>query len=106
MNLSITSRQMDLTPAIYNYLNEKFAKLNKWRAQLINPHFILSKEPNGFAIEATISTKGSPLVASAKNADMYLAINDLINKLERQLNKLQHKSEARRADECLKQSFI
>jgi len=33
---------------------------------------------------------------------MYTAINDLINKLERQLNKVQHKGEARRATTSVK----
>jgi ribosome-associated inhibitor A len=33
---------------------------------------------------------------------MYTAINELINKLERQLNKLQHKGEARRAATSVK----
>ncbi|QIQ21495.1 ribosome-associated translation inhibitor RaiA [Zophobihabitans entericus] len=102
MTLSITSKQMDITPAIRSYIEEKFAKLDKWRAQLINPHFILSKEPNGFMIDATITTKGSPLVASAKHDDMYTAINELVGKLERQLNKIQHKGEARRANESIK----
>ena len=35
---------------------------------------------------------------------MYTAINALINKLERQLNKLQHKGEARRAATAVKDS--
>jgi len=34
--------------------------------------------------------------------DMYTAVNELIAKLEKQLNKLQHKSESRRASESLK----
>lgn len=102
MTLSITSKQMDITPAIRSYIEEKFTKLDKWRAQLINPHFILLKEPDGFIIDATIATKGSPLVASAKHDDMYIAVNDLINKLEKQLNKLQHKGEAKRASESIK----
>lgn len=97
MTLSITSKQMDITPALRSYLEDKFTKLDKWRAILINPHFILTKEPDGFIINATIATKGTPLVASAKHDDMYTAINELIGKLERQLNKLQHKPEARRA---------
>ena len=42
------------------------------------------------------------LVASAKHEDMYTAINDLIAKLERQLNKAQHKPEARRATSSMK----
>lgn len=102
MTLSITSKQMDITPAIRSYLEEKYTKLDKWRAQLINPHIILSKEPDGFIVDATIATKGAPLVASAKHTDMYTAINELIAKLEKQLNKLQHKSEARRASESIK----
>lgn len=102
MTMSITSKQMDISPAIRSYIEEKFAKLDKWRAQLINPHFILLKEPDGFIVDATITTKGSPLVASAKHEDMYTAINELVSKLERQLNKLQHKSESRRAHESIK----
>ncbi|MDF7667092.1 ribosome-associated translation inhibitor RaiA [Orbaceae bacterium ESL0727] len=103
MTLSITSKQMDITPAIRSYLEEKFSKLDKWRALLINPHFILTKEPDGFIIDATIATKGSPLVASAKHTDMYTAINELISKLEKQLNKMQHKSESRRAMDSIKE---
>ena len=106
MALSITSKQMDITPAIRSYLEDKFSKLDKWRALLINPHFILSKEPDGFIIDATIATKGAPLVASAKHIDMYAAINDLIGKLEKQLNKIQHKGEARRATESIKGAIL
>ncbi|KFA59694.1 hypothetical protein GAPWKB11_0437 [Gilliamella apicola] len=40
MTLSITSQQMDVTSAIRSYLEDKFSKLDKWRALLINPHFI------------------------------------------------------------------
>ncbi|AJA44324.1 ribosome-associated translation inhibitor RaiA [Frischella perrara] len=102
MTISITSKQMDITPAIRSYIEDKMTKLEKWRALLINPHFILSKEPDGFLVDATIATKGSSLVASAKHDDMYTAVNELIAKLEKQLNKLQHKSESRRASESLK----
>jgi len=52
--------------------------------------------------DATINTPNGTLVASAKHDDMYTAINDLIAKLERQLNKVQHKSEARRASASVK----
>ena len=41
-------------------------------------------------------------ISSGKHEDMYTAINELINKLERQLNKLQHKGEARRAATSVK----
>lgn len=102
MTLNITSKQMDITAAIRSHIEERFKKLDKWRAQLINPHVILSKAPDGFMAEATISTQHSNLFATAKHDDMYTAVNDLIAKLERQLDKSQHKDEARRAHQSLK----
>ncbi|MBP2851419.1 MULTISPECIES: ribosome-associated translation inhibitor RaiA [Dickeya] len=102
MTINITSKQMDITPAIRQHVEDRLTKLDKWQAQLINPHIILSKEPQGFVADATISTPNGPLVASAKHEDMYAAINELIAKLERQLNKVQHKGEARRADTGIK----
>ena len=103
MTLNITSKQMEITPAIREHVEERLAKLGKWQTQLINPHFVLNKVPNGFTVEASIGTPLGNLLASATSDDMYKAINE--EKLERQLNKLQHKSESRRADERLKDSF-
>ncbi|PNL92974.1 ribosome-associated translation inhibitor RaiA [Aggregatibacter aphrophilus] len=105
MTLNITSKQMDITPAIRAHVEDRLAKLDKWQTQLINPHFILNKTPKGFSVEASIGTPIGNLLASAEAEDMYKAINDVEEKLERQLNKLQHKGEARRADERLKDSF-
>ncbi|WKV50036.1 MULTISPECIES: ribosome-associated translation inhibitor RaiA [Dickeya] len=102
MTINITSKQMDITPAIRQHVEDRLSKLDKWQTHLINPHIILSKEPQGFVVDATISTPNGPLVASAKHEDMYTAVNELITKLERQLNKVQHKGEARRADSCIK----
>lgn len=102
MTMNITSKQMEITPAIRQHVADRLAKLEKWQTHLINPHIILSKEPQGFVADATINTPNGVLVASGKHEDMYTAINELINKLERQLNKLQHKGEARRAATSVK----
>ncbi|OFC61846.1 ribosome-associated translation inhibitor RaiA [Candidatus Erwinia dacicola] len=102
MVLNITSKQMEITPAIRQHVENRLAKLEKWQTHLINPHIVLLKEPKEFVADATINTPNGPLIASAKHEDMYTAINDLINKLERQLNKVQHKGEARRADASVK----
>ncbi|WP_148876266.1 ribosome-associated translation inhibitor RaiA [Serratia marcescens] len=102
MTLNITSKQMDITPAIRNHVEDRLTKLEKWQTQLINPHIVLSKEPQGFVADATITTPNGPLVASAKHDDMYTAVNELIAKLERQLNKVQHKGEARRCNASVK----
>ena len=97
MTLNITSKQMEITPAIRAHVEGRLA--------LISPHFVLSKVPNGFSVEASIGTPLGNLLATATADDMYKAINEVEEKLERQLNKLQHKGESRRADERLKDSF-
>lgn len=95
--INITSKQMDITDAIRAHIIERFSKLEKWQVQLINPHIVLAKQAKDFVVDATITTPNGTLVASAQHDDMYTAINELIAKLERQLNKVQHKGEARRA---------
>ncbi|MDK7156178.1 ribosome-associated translation inhibitor RaiA, partial [Klebsiella pneumoniae] len=80
--------------------------LNKWQVNLINPHIILTKDPKGFSVDASIHTPNGQLVANAQHVDMYAAINDLLAKLERQLNKVQHKNESRRAANSLKEENL
>ncbi|ARD39274.1 ribosome-associated translation inhibitor RaiA [Edwardsiella ictaluri] len=106
MTISITSKQMEITAAIREHVEDRLSKLDKWQTYLINPHIILSKEPQGFVVDATINTPNGQLVASAKHEDMYTAINELLNKLERQLNKVQHKGEARRAHTSVKDANL
>lgn len=106
MVVNITSKQMEITPAIRSHIEDRLKKLEKWQAQLISPHIVLSKESKIFVADATINTPNGPLVASGKHEDMYSAINELITKLERQLNKRQHKGEARRASTSLKESNL
>ncbi|MBW7984542.1 ribosome-associated translation inhibitor RaiA [Enterobacillus tribolii] len=106
MTINITSKQMEITAAIRQHVEDRLSKLEKWQTHLINPHIILSKAPDGFIADATINTPNGTLVAKAKHGDMYTAINELLNKLERQLNKVQHKGEARRATMSVKEANL
>lgn len=106
MIINITSKQMDITPALREHIESRLTKLNKWQVSLINPHIILTKDPKGFSVDASIHTPNGQLVANAQHVDMYAAINDLLAKLERQLNKVQHKNESRRAANSLKEENL
>ncbi|OOE94652.1 MULTISPECIES: ribosome hibernation-promoting factor, HPF/YfiA family [Salinivibrio] len=99
MRVEIAGKNIEITPAIRERIESRFDKLAKWQVALINPHAVISKEPNHqFKVEAKAGLPGSTLVASAESDDMYKAINDVGQKLEKQLNKVQHKGEARRND--------
>lgn len=94
MTINISSKQMDVTPAIRNHIEERLAKLNKWKIQLINPHFMIHKLPNTYEVEASIGTPIGDLFAKAEHADLYQAINEVEVKLEGQLIKAKEKKEA------------
>lgn len=93
MTINISSKQMDVTPAIRSHIEERLAKLNKWHIQLINPHFMIHKLPNEYEVEASIGTPLGDLFAKAHHEDLYQAINELETKLEHQLVKHKEKHE-------------
>lgn len=98
MRVEITGKNIDVTDAIREHITSRFEKLEKWQVPLINPHAVINQVPgNKFKIDAEIGIPGSQLIASAEHEDMYAAINEVGHKLEKQLNKLSHKNEARRA---------
>ncbi|WP_411911288.1 ribosome hibernation-promoting factor, HPF/YfiA family, partial [Acinetobacter baumannii] len=41
MTMNITSKQMEITPAIRQHVADRLAKLDKWQTHLIDPHIIL-----------------------------------------------------------------
>ncbi|AWI51606.1 ribosome-associated inhibitor A [Actinobacillus minor NM305] len=93
MSLNISSKQMEVTPAIRTHIEERLAKLDKYHTQLINPHFMIHKQPNSYEVEATIGSPLGDLIAKAVNEDLYNAINEVEKKLESQLIKLKEKKE-------------
>jgi len=97
MRIEITSKQMTITDTMRAKVEERFEKLQKLQISLIKPHFIITKEPKGVKIEGTIGVPNGKVFASAEHDDLYVAITQLFQKIERQLNKHSHKDEANRA---------
>lgn len=98
MKVNITGKNIDITSAIRNHIEGKFKKLEKWQVEFIGCQATINEEPNKQKkIEAVISVPKGQLIASATHEDLYIAVNEVEQKLERQLNKLRHKPDARRA---------
>ena len=97
MRIEITSKQITITDTMRTRVEERFEKLQKLQISLIKPHFIITKEPKGVKIEATIGVANGKVFAHAEHDDLYVAITQLFQKIERQLNKHIHKDEANRA---------
>ena len=85
MKIEITSKIIDITPAIRERIESRFDKLERLQVPLITPHVIISKERLMYIVEATIGIPNGKLFAQAEHEDLYAAIDQLMDKLDRQV---------------------
>lgn len=95
MQLNITGHHVELTAALREYVETKFAKLERHFDQITNVQVTLTVDKLRQIAEATLKVAGGEIHASAESEDMYAAIDQLIDKLDRQLIKHKEKHQAR-----------
>lgn len=91
MQINITGHQLEVTEAMRNYVEEKLSRLEKRFDKVISAQVIMGIEKLDKKVDATVKLAGGELFASAENADMYVAIDALVDKLDRQLMKFKEK---------------
>ena len=89
MQISVSGHHLDVTESIRAYTLEKFEKIERHFEHITNIHVILELEKNVQKAEATVHIKGGELFAEAESEDLYAAIDQLVDKLDRQI--LKHK---------------
>ena len=95
MQLSITGHHVDLTDSLNGYIGQKFEKLERHYDHITQVHVVLTVEKLQHKAEATAHVTGAELFANADAGDMYAAIDQLVDKLDRQLIKHKEKTVAR-----------
>jgi putative sigma-54 modulation protein len=89
MNLHLTGHHVEITPAIREYVTAKLARINRHFDHVIDVNVIMTVEKLDQKIEANVHVAGKEIHVQANDADMYAAIDGLIDKLDRQV--LKHK---------------
>lgn len=87
MNLNITGRHVEVTEALEQYAREKLEHVIRHFDHVTSCHVILSVEKNEQKAECTLHVKGKDIHAHAVGADLYAAIDVMIDKLDRQVRK-------------------
>ncbi|MCR1566428.1 ribosome hibernation promoting factor [Mixta sp.] len=87
MQLNITGQHVEITPALREFVNTKFAKLEQYSDRITQVHVVLKVERVQQIAEATLHVSGGELHATSEANDMYAAIDGLIDKLSRQLTR-------------------
>ena len=88
MQITITARHFELTKAIRDYVESACSKLNKYFDQIIAMHVVLALENSRNICELSLLASKFKLQSQAEEMDMYLAIDNAVEKMEAQIKKL------------------
>ena len=93
MNFNIRGENIEVTQALRDYVEKKIGKLERYfdTPPSSNVHVNLSVYNDEQEIEVTIPMTGLLLRAEEQHADMYAAIDLVVDKLERQIRKYKTK---------------
>lgn len=91
MQLNVTGHHLEITDAMHDYVTSKLARLKQHFDHVIHTHVILSVEKERQKAEATVHVSGKELFAEAENGNLYAAIDELADKLDRQIRKHKEK---------------
>jgi ribosome hibernation promoting factor len=91
MNIDITGLSIEVTPALRDYTNNKFSKLERHFDKITNIHVTFNIEDLSQVAEATVNMPKNQIHARAESEDMYAAIDGLVDKLDRQIVKHKEK---------------
>lgn len=87
MQIHVTFKHMDATEALKSHVNDKTERLKKFCGDSTEFTWFLFVEANLHVAELRVHGPHLDHFAAAKTADMYQSIEDVVDKLEKQLRK-------------------
>ncbi|WP_330927377.1 ribosome hibernation-promoting factor, HPF/YfiA family [Candidatus Sororendozoicomonas aggregata] len=92
MQVNISGHHVEVTEALRDYVTKKLERLGAHFDCITNVQVTLSVEKLVHKAEAILHTRGADINAAAESEDMYAAIDQLSDKLDRQLVKHKEKT--------------
>lgn len=90
MNLTISGHHLEVTPALRSYVTTKLDRITRHFDQVVDVKVLLTVEKqkekqNRQRAECNIHVKGNDMFAESAHADLYAAVDELVDKLDRQV---------------------
>ena len=93
MKISIFGKNIEVSEYLENIVHKKIRKLDKFFSDETEAVVTLSVEHNRHIAEVTIPYDGGVIRAEEVTGDMYASIDNVINKIEKQVHKYRKKIE-------------
>jgi len=96
MQLNITARHLDLTPALSDYIHRKVEKAQRYFDSIIWAQTILAVEKHRHIAEIVIHTPGSTFRTKGEAGDLYSAVDMAAHKIDLHLVRVKDKKKDHR----------
>lgn len=93
MQLDITGRHIEITPALREFAEEKLGKLTRLLEGPLEVHVVLGIEKHRHMAEVQVKSRTAVFSGTQETGDLYASIGEVADKLERQA--LKHKEKMR-----------
>jgi len=91
MQISVTFRQLEPSDALKNYATDRLMKFKRYLDGPVEAHVVLGLEKFRHLADVTINSNGRIIKGKDENADMYAAIDLVMDKIDQQLKKFRDK---------------
>jgi putative sigma-54 modulation protein len=86
MEITVSGRHLEITPAIREYVEKRVAKLPRYYDRVRAIHVVVEKDTRQQIVEIRVTADGvESFVAKTPGLDLYACIDQTVEKLERQL---------------------
>ena len=97
MQVAVTFRHMEADEGVKAYVKEKVEKLQKYVENPREVHVVLAVEKFRHIAEITIVGNGGTFNSQGRDNDLYAAIDQMVDKMERQIRERREKVRRKRA---------
>ena len=98
MQIAVTFRHMEVDEAVKGYVKGKVQRLQKYIEDPREVHIVLSTEKFRHIAEMSIIRDGIPLNSQGRDSDLYAAIDQMAERMERQIRERRRKGRRKRTN--------
>jgi len=98
MEITVTFRHIDASESLKAYAEEKVSKMDKYFDFPVEAHIVLAVEKFRRSADVTLNVNGTLIKGVVETEDMYSAIDQVMDKIEKQVKRNRDKMRDRRAE--------
>lgn len=99
MNIIVTGRHLEVTPVLKKYAEEKIKKFKRYLSNISEAIVTLTVEKYRHKVEVLLKVNGVLIQAEGITGEIYSSIDEVVEKLERQVKKYKEKLVSHRKNE-------